>query len=83
MIISNQEVALHLTIIRNLSSYNSLKCALRASIYQMADGVRWEATPVNIIQKQQATNDNHSYIDDTHFISRTFVLKYGANVFLV
>ena len=56
MIISNQEVALHLKMIRNLAGYNSVKCALRVGIYQMAEGVKWNATPVNIIEKQAANN---------------------------
>jgi hypothetical protein len=49
MIISNQEVAVHIKNIRNLSAYTSGRYSLRISVYAGIDKNRIDATPVNII----------------------------------
>jgi hypothetical protein len=60
MIVSNQEIAIHLKIIRNLSAYNSLNCNLRVNIFQIAQNVRYDATPVNVIEKNTNNTSNRS-----------------------
>lgn len=49
MIISNQEVAVHIKNIRNLSAYTSARFALRISVFAGTDKNRIDATPVNLI----------------------------------
>ena len=52
MIISNQEVAVHIKNIRNLSPYTSGRYALRISVYAASNNKRIDAIPVNIIEKE-------------------------------
>lgn len=48
MIVSNQEIALHLATLRNLTSYNSGRYALRLSLASRAKPTN-KATPVCVI----------------------------------
>lgn len=51
MIIVNQEIAVHLKCIRNLTGYTSGRFAIRISVVQSCNSGMIESTPVNIIEK--------------------------------
>lgn len=63
MIISNQEVAVHLKIIRNLTAYTSGRFALRISLAASTPTSSIYATPVNLIEKDSARPDNRTEFD--------------------
>lgn len=63
MIISNQEVAVHLKLVRNLSSYTSGRFALRLSLASHAPPHSIQATPVNLIEKDAGRTDNRTEFD--------------------
>ncbi len=80
MIISNQEVAVHIKYIRNLSAYTSGRFALRISVYSASNQNRIDAIPVNIIEKEASKSENRSEFDEQYFITKAFPLKSGAHV---
>lgn len=64
MIISNQEIAIHLHKIRNLTSMNSGRYILRISLEETLTHSAHHATPVALIEKEHAKPDNKSEIDE-------------------
>jgi hypothetical protein len=80
MIIANQEIAVHLKTVRNLTGYNSGRFALRISLEEYGSHKKVQATPVNIIEKEIQKVENRSESDDHFYISKTFPLKNGTSV---
>lgn len=60
MIISNQELAVHLGCLRNLTSYTSGRYALRVSLSEEGPRSSIQATPVSVIQRYSADSENRS-----------------------
>jgi hypothetical protein len=51
MIIANQEIAVHLKTIRNLTGYTSGRYAVRISFQSPSPQLKIEGVPVNIIER--------------------------------
>lgn len=49
MIISNQEIAIHLHRVRNLTVYTSGKFLLRMAIEERGQKENWKAAPLTVI----------------------------------
>jgi len=49
MIISNQEIAIHLHRVKNLTVYTSGKFLLRMSIEERSQKDKWKAAPLTVI----------------------------------
>ena len=79
MIISNQEVAVHLKLIRNLSHYTSGRYQLRISLYSTTPK-NTQATPLTVLEKEPSLGESRSEFDEECFITRTFTLKSGAYI---
>jgi len=60
MIISNQEIAIHLHHIRNLSFLTSGRHILRLSLAEVHKGKHNKATPVCVIEQLETKGDNLS-----------------------
>jgi hypothetical protein len=63
MIISNQEIAIHLHHVRNLSFLTSGRHILRLSLTEEHKGKRNKATPVCIMEQLETKGDNVSEFD--------------------
>lgn len=79
MIIANQELAVHLKLIRNLTGMTSGRFYLRIALND-ARNPKVIATPLNLIEKESARQENRSEFDDNYYTSRMFYLKAGMNV---
>lgn len=80
MIVANQEIAIHLKMVRNLTGYTSGRFSLRLSLIETNSQPPRIATPFNIIEKSTSKHDNGSEIDDRYYSTRTLFLKGGSNV---
>jgi hypothetical protein len=60
MIIANQEIAVHLKTIRNLTGYTSGRYALRISFGPPSPQLKIEGVPLNIIEKEPPKSENRS-----------------------
>ena len=63
MIISNQEIAIHLSHVRSLSFLTSGKHVVRLSLTEEHKGIKNKATPVCIMQQLETKTDNQSEFD--------------------
>ena len=79
MIISNQEVAVHLRLVRNLSHYTSGKYHLCLSLLPGHPSAA-PATPLTVIEKDHYSGESRSECEEDCIITRTFPLKSGAYV---
>ena len=80
MIVANQEIAIHLKMVRNLTGYTSGRFSFRLSLIDTNSQPPRAATPLNIIEKSAQKQDNSSENDDRYYTSRTLFLKGGSNV---
>lgn len=80
MIIGNQEIAVHLKLVRNLSGVTSGRFMLRVGVQEMIKTGNGTATPFNLLERTTAKTENRSEFDDQHYSSKMFFLKSGVNV---
>lgn len=83
MSINNKsEVSIHLKKYRNLSNYTTGRFALRVSLSTRIKSKLYYALPINVIEKKPCPNegDNQPLTEDNYYMTKSFVLKGGANV---
>ena len=60
---ANQEMALHLAMVRNLTGLTSGRFMLRIGVHEVMPNKRKAAVPYNLIEKEPGKHENRSDFD--------------------